>query len=108
MWILWRACLLCGCGSLCGSVCGSGVLHSGLREVLLLQDQVLQGKVLQMQVLQGALLQVPLLQAVLLRRPEVLRRPRQLHASLWLPLIARPGPAERPQAFPSGNQVSFA
>ena len=70
--------------------------------MLLLQDEVLQGEVLQSEVLQGALLQVPLLHARLLRCPGPLR------PGLRLPLIAQYGPVERPQAFLSGDKVSFA
>jgi hypothetical protein len=98
-----------------------------LREELLLQDQVLQGKVLQVQVLQGKVLQVQVLQGKVLQgevlqgkvlqvlqvlqvllRSRLLRCPGPLCPGLRLPLIARHGPAERPQAFPSGNKISFA
>jgi len=80
------------------------VLRPGLRELwLLLQDQVLQGKVLQ-----GKVLQAEVLQGQVLLRPRLLRCPGPLRPGLRLPLIARHGPAERLQAFLSGDKISFA
>jgi hypothetical protein len=71
---------------------------------------VLQGQVLQVQVLQGKVLQVQVLQGKVLQvlRSRLLRCSRLLRPRLRLPLITRRDPAERPQAFPSGEQISFA
>jgi len=64
---------------------------------------LLQGKVLQGEVLQGALLQ-----GQVLLRSGLLRCPGPLRPGLRLPLIVQHGPAERLQAFSSGDPISFA